>query len=271
MKITGVRAVLTAPEGIALVVVRVDTDQPGLYGLGCATFTQRATLVAGAVEDYLAPLLVGRDPGNIEDLWHLMYVRLVLAQRPDPEQRDLRRRHGAVGHQGQGRRHAASTTCSAGKCREAAMVYRHADGREPAEVLDDVLAYREAGSLARPLPDGRLRRRGSGRSPIAEALRPAPIYDPRRVRARATRRAVRPRARSPSAPSPAAPRRPRAAASRSTRSGWPRQLEPYRPVLPRGRVAARPARLVPADPRGQSTTPLAMGELFNQPRRVAAR
>lgn len=74
MKITRVRAILTAPDGIALVVVKVETDQDGLYGLGCATFTQRATVVAKAVEDYLDPLLRGRDPANIEDLWHLMYV-----------------------------------------------------------------------------------------------------------------------------------------------------------------------------------------------------
>ena len=64
MKITGVRAIVTAPEGIALVVVRVDTDQPGLYGLGCATFTQRPSLVSSAVDEYLAPLLVGRDPAT---------------------------------------------------------------------------------------------------------------------------------------------------------------------------------------------------------------
>ena len=41
MKITSVKAILTAPDGIGLVVVRVDTDVPGLYGLGCATFTWR--------------------------------------------------------------------------------------------------------------------------------------------------------------------------------------------------------------------------------------
>jgi mannonate dehydratase len=35
-----------------------------------------------------------------------------------------------------------------GKCREAAMVYRHADGRDPQEVLDNVIRYREAGALA---------------------------------------------------------------------------------------------------------------------------
>ena len=50
MKISEVRSILTAPDGIALVVVKVETDQPGLYGLGCATFTQRPTLVARAVD-----------------------------------------------------------------------------------------------------------------------------------------------------------------------------------------------------------------------------
>jgi hypothetical protein len=65
MKITKVRSILTAPDGIALVIVKVETDQPGLYGVGCATFTQRPTLVAKAVEEYLAPLLQGRHPANI--------------------------------------------------------------------------------------------------------------------------------------------------------------------------------------------------------------
>ena len=32
-KITNVRTFITCPDGINLVVVRVDTDQPGLYGI----------------------------------------------------------------------------------------------------------------------------------------------------------------------------------------------------------------------------------------------
>src|SRR5215203_4671184 len=74
MRITKVRAIITAPESLGLVIVRVDTDVPGLYGLGCGTFTWRCTLVAQAVEEYLDPLLRGRDPSNIEDLWNLMTV-----------------------------------------------------------------------------------------------------------------------------------------------------------------------------------------------------
>jgi mannonate dehydratase len=70
-RITSVRAIVTAPEGLPLVVVRVDTNQPGLYGLGCATFTQRWHSVVSFIEDHLERLVVGRYPGDIEDLVRL--------------------------------------------------------------------------------------------------------------------------------------------------------------------------------------------------------
>ena len=60
-----------------LVVVRVDTDQDGLYGYGCATYTQRADLVVAAVERYLKPFLEGRPTDGIEDLWGQEYADLV--------------------------------------------------------------------------------------------------------------------------------------------------------------------------------------------------
>src|SRR5262245_42992716 len=74
LKITDVKAILTAPAGIRLVVVKVETNQPGLYGLGCATFTQRPRTVETAVNQYLKPFLVGKDPLRIEDIWQSSYV-----------------------------------------------------------------------------------------------------------------------------------------------------------------------------------------------------
>jgi len=74
LKITDVKTVLTAPAGIRLVVVKVLTSEPGLYGLGCATFTQRARVVETAVDKYLRPFLLGKDPSQIEDIWQSVFV-----------------------------------------------------------------------------------------------------------------------------------------------------------------------------------------------------
>jgi mannonate dehydratase len=71
LRITGVRAIVTAPEGIPLTVVRVDTSEDGLYGLGCATYAQRWHAVVAFVERHLARLVIGRYPGDIEDLTRL--------------------------------------------------------------------------------------------------------------------------------------------------------------------------------------------------------
>ena len=39
--IQDVQTILTQPAGSRLIVVKLVTSEPGLYGLGCATFTQR--------------------------------------------------------------------------------------------------------------------------------------------------------------------------------------------------------------------------------------
>ncbi len=71
VRIRAVQAIVTAPQGIPLVVVKVDTTEPGLYGLGCATFTQRWKAVQTFVDEHLARLLIGRYPGDIGDLTRL--------------------------------------------------------------------------------------------------------------------------------------------------------------------------------------------------------
>src|SRR5690349_24577463 len=47
------------------IFVRVETDQPGLFGWGEATLEWKTRAVVGAIED-LAPLLIGQDPRDIE-------------------------------------------------------------------------------------------------------------------------------------------------------------------------------------------------------------
>ena len=65
VRIRSVKAIATAPEGINLVVVKIETTEPGLYGLGCATFTQRAVVVVAAINTYLNEFCVGKDVDKI--------------------------------------------------------------------------------------------------------------------------------------------------------------------------------------------------------------
>ena len=75
LRITDVKAICTAPDGIRLVVVKVETTEPGLYGLGCATFTPAGPVaVVAAVDDYLRPFLLGRNPDDIEDIYQTSYL-----------------------------------------------------------------------------------------------------------------------------------------------------------------------------------------------------
>lgn len=74
IRIRDVKVILTAPDGIRLVIVKVETSEPGLYGVGCATFTQRPVAVVTAIEEYLKPFVIGRDVHDIEDIYQTAYL-----------------------------------------------------------------------------------------------------------------------------------------------------------------------------------------------------
>ncbi|WFR67756.1 enolase C-terminal domain-like protein [Curtobacterium flaccumfaciens] len=144
VRITRVRAITTAPEGIALVVVRVDTNVDGLYGLGCATYTQRWHAVVSFVEEHLERLVVGRYPGDIEDLVRLARFSGYWREGPvtnnaisglDTALWDIAgKRAGLPVHELLG-----------GRVRAAADTYIHASGRSIDETLDEAAAFLDAG------------------------------------------------------------------------------------------------------------------------------
>src|SRR4051812_25226267 len=71
-KITNIRSIRTRSSG-TWVIVKVETDQPGLYGIGSASDHYRAKTVMAAVEQ-ITPLLLGREAGHIEDNWQSVYT-----------------------------------------------------------------------------------------------------------------------------------------------------------------------------------------------------
>jgi galactonate dehydratase len=71
MRITRVTTKIVHAEMRNWVFVRVDTDVDGLYGWGEATLEWKTRAVDGAVRD-LQPLIIGRDPRDIEQLVRIM-------------------------------------------------------------------------------------------------------------------------------------------------------------------------------------------------------
>lgn len=71
MKITAIKPIVVNAEMRNWIFVRVETDQPGLYGWGEATLEWKTRGVVGALED-LEPLVVGQDPRQINQLVRIM-------------------------------------------------------------------------------------------------------------------------------------------------------------------------------------------------------
>ena len=142
--IQDVRTILTQPDHSRLIVVKIITSEPGLYGLGCATFTQRFHAVHTAIERHLKPFLIGRDVSRIEELWQMAMVNGYWRNGPvlnnaisgvDMALWDIQGKQAGM----------PVYQLLGGKCREAAAVYTHADGRDPQEVAANVRRFMAEG------------------------------------------------------------------------------------------------------------------------------
>ena len=142
--IKDVKVITTQYNKQRLVMVKVMTSEDGLYGLGCATFTQRFHAVVAALEGHLIPFVLGRDVSRIEELFNMMMVSGYWRNGPvlnnaisgiDTALWDIKGKLAGM----------PVYDLLGGKSREAAHVYVHADGRDPQEVTENVRAFQEEG------------------------------------------------------------------------------------------------------------------------------
>ena len=180
--IEDIKVILTQPGKSRLAIVKVVTSEPGLYGLGCATFTQRIFAVASAIERHLKPFWLGKDVDRIEELWNMSMAHGYWRNGPvlnnaisglDQALWDIKGKC------------AGMTVCDllGGKSREAAHVYVHADGGSKEEVAENVQAYMAQGFRCIRVQMGGYGGKGSPmvktkNAPDRRLLRPARLLPP---------------------------------------------------------------------------------------------
>ena len=144
-EIVDARVIVTCP-GRNFVTLKIET-RSGITGLGDATLNGRELAVASYLQDHVVPNLIGRDAGRIEDIWQFLYrgaywrrgpVTMTAIAAVDVALWDiLGKLAGLPIYQLLG-----------GRSREGALVYGHANGRDIAEASDAVGRFVEQGFLA---------------------------------------------------------------------------------------------------------------------------
>jgi len=190
VKIINVKVIVTCP-GRNYVLLKIETDE-GLYGVGDATLNGRELAVASLLENHLAPLLIGRDPDQIEDTWQYIFrgtywrggpVFLTALAGIDIALWDIKGKRAGL----------PVYSLLGGKCRDGVLCYTHASGQDFQEVEESARVFMGQGfkvirvQVAIPGLEGTYgaqRGWGGGRRPVSMmavggALPPVETFEPR--------------------------------------------------------------------------------------------
>ncbi|MEV0700546.1 D-mannonate dehydratase ManD [Saccharopolyspora sp. NPDC050389] len=138
--------VFVASPGRSFVTLRLTTSD-GVIGLGDATLNGRELAVASYLRDHIAPLLIGRDPARIEDVWQYLYrgaywrrgpVTMTAIAAVDTALWDIKGKVAGL----------PVYQLLGGRSRDGVLVYSHASGTDVPSLLDDVARFRELGYQA---------------------------------------------------------------------------------------------------------------------------
>ena len=138
--------VFVAGPGRNFVTLRITTSD-GVTGLGDATLNGRELAVASYLRDHVVPLLIGRDPARIEDMWQYLYrgaywrrgpVTMTAIAAVDTALWDIKGKVAGL----------PLYELLGGASRQGVLVYGHANGNDIAEAVDEVARYADLGYKA---------------------------------------------------------------------------------------------------------------------------
>ena len=150
-KIVNARVIVTCP-GRNFVTLKIETDE-GVYGIGDATLNGRELAVASYLADHVVPTLIGRDAHRIEDIWQYLYrgaywrrgpVTMSAIAAVDMALWDIKGKIAGL----------PVYQLLGGASRDGVMVYGHANGNSIEETVERAIEYKALGYKAIRLQSG---------------------------------------------------------------------------------------------------------------------
>ena len=150
-KIIAAKTIVTCP-GRNFVTLKIVTDE-GVYGIGDATLNGRELAVEAYLSQHVIPCLIGRDAHQIEDIWQYLYkgaywrrgpVTMAAIAAVDTALWDIKGKLAGL----------PVYQLLGGACRTGVMVYGHANGETIDETLDNAAHYAAQGYKAIRLQTG---------------------------------------------------------------------------------------------------------------------